>query len=873
MTQPTIGASSGASALDLASCDREPIHIPGSVQAHGALVVCSARDWVVGHVSENLGDILGVRASEALGRPIKSVFGEGGAHRLRNLLQYAQGATSGERFFGVSDDDWPTPFDLALRQQDGRIFIEIEKSGAERDQIEPMTLVKNVLERLQRASDLKSFCDLAARQMRLLTGYDRVMVYRFAEDGSGEVIAETRRDDLEPYLGLHYPASDIPSQARALYLKNRIRVIADVDGAASPMSPATDLAGLPIDMSYVGLRTVSPIHLQYLRNMGVRGSMSVSIVHGGRLWGLFACHHMTPRALPAEIRSACELFGDLFSLHIEAKERAAIRQAEREGRAQLDALTALLSPDVPLIDNLTTLQPQLGELLNADGVGFMIDGRAEAFGAAPSDAVFEALARRLDAAAGLEPFATHHLSSVVPEAAGGDVAGVLAVPISGAPRDYLLFFRRELARTVTWAGDPAKPAFAAAGADRLQPRRSFAAWTETVRGQSQAWTDAELAVAEALRISLLAMVARRAEFVANLRERAQERKDLLIAELSHRVKNMLALVRSLVRNGSETTDSVESFVNSLMGRIEAVAVAHDQATGQPSARVALRGLAQRELAPYDREGEPAAAIRGPEVRLAPEAAPVLSLVLHELATNAAKYGALSRQGGRVELEWSRAESGDLTLNWREQGGPPVASPTSRGFGSALIQRSIPYELSGEAEIRFEPTGLVARFLVPAVYVSEDEARAESVGAAQIRPDAPVDASPAPELALPEAFSVLVVEDNAIIALDLEDMLRGLGAGAVTVAGTVDEALQALSAGARIDIAILDVHLASGTSAPVAERLHARGAPFVFSTGYGDENAVLERYRDRLVVPKPYSSAAVKAALVRSFEALSSARAG
>lgn len=842
-------------ALDI--CAREPIHTPGSIQPHGCLVICSSPDWRVRHASQNLESFLGKSAAAALGRPAAELLGEQGVHAIRNLLHQAQISTSGERFFQVSTPDWSQNFDIALHRRSDRVSIELEPSAKARLGADPLSLVKNVMTRLQNAEDLAAFCNQAARQLKLITGFARVMVYRFAEDGSGEVIAEAKRPDMPPFLGLHYPATDIPPQARRLYEANPIRTIADVDAVQSPILPQTDEAGQPVDMSFIDLRSVSPIHLQYLRNMGVAASMSLSILRGGRLWGLFACHHDKPHVVGAEVRSACELFCQLFSLQIEAKERAEAYVAEREGRRAIDGLISQLPPDAALPEALSALRPVLAQLMDADGLALISTEGMALHGLTPRDPVLAELVRRLNSRGGAGAFATDHIADLVPEAQGDAAAGLLAVPISRMPRDYLIFFRRELARTVTWAGRPQKPATVE---EQLTPRRSFEAWTEVVRGRSRPWLRHEIDLAEALRVSLLEIVLRHVDHAESERRAAQERQEVLIAELNHRVKNLLALVRSLARGGQDPNQSLNEFIDGLLGRLEALAAAHDQATGEARASLDLAVLVNNELAPYARETGPHVALSGPNVAVEKRAIAVLSLVLHEMATNSAKYGALSVPAGALEIEWRVTAAGVLELAWRERGGPPVLTPERRGFGSTLIERTIPHELKGEAEIRYEPLGVTARFVIPADCVrplANDDA---SPGAAQATSSG---RSPRAR-ARPESFTALLVEDAAILALDFDDMLREAGASDVTLAGTVAEALEAIER-APPDVALLDVNLGDESSLQVARRLKELGRPFVFSTGYGEQQAVTEEFPDAPQLSKPFPARMLVAALDEAFQ--------
>ena len=831
-----------ADAVDLTNCDREAIHLLGGIQPVGALVVLTP-DWIVARVSANAEAWFGRTPDDLLGTNFARVVSAEGAHAIRNRLSVLRGDDAVERAFAVPLFGDARRYDVTAHLSDGRIILEVEPA-APTDDGGAGSLVRTLMQRLGRAPDFSGFGREAVRQMRALTGFDRVMLYRLHPDGSGEVIAETARSGMDPFLGLRYPATDIPKQARALYERNMLRLIADVGAAPVPVVPERDPEGRPLDLSMAVLRSVSPIHVEYLRNLGVVASMSVSVLRNGRLWGLFACHHDAPRHVTSERRTAAELFGQTFSLMLDGREREADRDYETGARRLHERIMAGMSSEASTFQNLSELTESIAELVPCDGVGVWVDGEATLHGATPTREEFSALVRFLNRAAVSAVYATNELGRHHEPARdhAERVAGVLAIPVSRSPRDYIVFFRREVARTVTWAGDPNKPVTAGPNGVRLTPRKSFAAWQEVVRGQSAAWTEAEVRVAESLRVTLLEVVLRLSDATDKLRRSAAERQELLIAELNHRVRNILGLIRGLVSQGRSDATTVEEFAGVLGGRVQALARAHDQITTDQWGPAPLRALVEAEAAAYlglraDRLG-----MTGPEVLLRPEAFSTLALVIHELMTNSAKYGALSDSRGRIALDWSFDPGGRLVIGWEESGGPPVKAPTRRGFGSTVIERSIPHDLKGEAAVEYRLAGLRARLVIPASFVEVAAPRA---------PGRPAASPAAPPRARLEG-DVLLVEDNMIIALDAEEMLGGLGARRVDVASDVTEALRIIAA-APPAFAVLDVNLGAETSFPVADRLRALGIPHVFATGYGEDAAFPPEHAGTPVVKKPYSA--------------------
>jgi light-regulated signal transduction histidine kinase (bacteriophytochrome) len=831
--------------VNLTNCDREPIHILGSVQPFGFLLAVNS-DWVVAHASATTLRYLGASAEDLLRKPLTQVLSGHAIHNIRGRLQIMRGADAVERMFGQPLVDGGEDFDLALHYSGRLLVIEAEPSHPE-ILIEAASAVRSMTTRISARPTFDEFCHEAARQVRALTEFDRVMVYRFAHDGAGEVIAESVRPGIGSFLGQRYPASDIPVQARALYERNWLRIIADIDAEVSPIIPPFSATGEPVDLSMSMLRAVSPIHIEYLRNMGVAASLSISILRDGKLWGLFACHHYAPKHVSYERRTAAELFGQLFSLTLESREREAETRRMAEARALHDRMMTAVVGAQPGADSLIPFLDDLCRLVHCDGLALWLDGRLTLRDATPSASDVHTLIQLLRDKDTHAVFATADISALLPAAADWSekAAGMMAVPLSRAPRDYLIFFRREEARTLVWGGKPEKPTKVGPLGDRLTPRKSFEAWQETVRGQSRPWTAVELSLAESMRASLLEIVFRLTDLADAERQRANQRQELLIAELNHRVRNILGLIRGLISQSQAGVGSVEEFAEVVGGRVQALARAHDQITRHQWGPGALSDLITAEAEAYLSTKAQRVRLTGAPTALAPEAFSILSLVIHELMTNSAKYGALCDQRGSVAIDWTRDAKGDLILDWRERDGPPVKPPTRRGFGSTIIEHSIPHDLNGEVALDYRPSGFQARIRIPGRYVTSEGA------AVVLRPprrsDAPVRA--------PE--QMLVLEDNMIIALDLEDMLNRLGVKMITVVSSVAQALEALAEGPP-PFSILDVNLGAETSFPVADALLAAGAPFAFGTGFGDSAAFPDRFRDIPVLQKPYSADSVAA---------------
>ena len=838
--------------VDLTNCDREPIHIPGSIQPHGCLLACDPGLTVIRRISANAPAMLGVEHGDLNASALDRALGPRAVHDIRNALARSSDPARPGLLLGYALREGGPVFDIAVHAHDGVAIIEFEPAPREPTG-SPLEIVRALISRLRGLSDVDRLSQAAARLLRGLLGYDRVMIYRFDADGSGKVISEAKRSGLESFLGQHFPASDIPLQARRLYVQNTLRVISDAACARVPIIPEIDAEGAPLDLSFAHLRSVSPIHCEYLRNMGVGASMSISILEGDRLWGLIACHHYERRALPMAQRVAAEMFGEFFTLHLGAVNSRRKLEMATQARRSLDDILRRISHHAGVSDFLQSRIGDFMQLMPCDGVGLWVDGAWSSRGAAPPGALAPALAAL--AAGGDERaiWSTDELSGVLPEAGPfhAEASGALAVPLSQLPRDYLFFFRKEVIQTIDWGGDPEKRYVSGPLGDRLTPRTSFAIWKQTVERRAAPWTDADLEIAEATRAALAETVLRQTELLADERSKSEIRQKILNEELNHRVKNILSLIKSLVSYPAESGLALEAYVNALRGRVQALAFAHDQVV-RGGEGGALRDLLHAELSPYRSAGE--IGLAGPIVGLDARAYSVMALILHELATNAAKYGPFAARPGRLDVVWSLTPDGDCELTWTESGGPPVAPPTRRGFGSVLMERSVPYDLGGEAEIDYRPSGVRARFLIPARYV---------VSVADRQPDP--DAAPAEAADASGALTglkLLVLEDQLLIALEVETMLAECGVAAVETASSVAEAERR---GARFapDAAVLDVNLGPDTSFAFAARLAEKGVPFVFATGYGDPRAIPPAFAGVPVVRKPYDRAGLAEALARA----------
>jgi diguanylate cyclase (GGDEF)-like protein len=497
-------------AIDLTTCDREPIHLSGAIQPHGVLLTIREVGMSVERASANTRLHLGIDPADILGAPLAKTLGLPVADRLRDALADVRASGTEPLLCHLVNG---RSYDLTWHRQAGVVVIELEPTTADAP-VSMSTVFRDVqhsMETLQVTEGVQALCDAAAREVKHLTGYDRVMVYRFHPDEHGEVVAEQCEPEQEPFLGLNYPASDIPRQARKLYLLNHLRVIADVAYRPVPLLALSDMDAVGLDLSLSGLRSVSPIHLAYLTNMGVGATLTISLMHGTRLWGMLACHHRAPKRIDAQVRAACRVLGQVFSLQLVAQENQE-RHAYRVQLAEIEVqLVSRMSAAESLADALLASNPLPLQLTAADSIVARIDGQLISSGAAPPAAAVEALITRL--CAGDEPSALvcedlpHRFPELAPYAA--TASGVIAVPLSAGYEDFILWFRGEQVRQLAWAGDPDK-AMSAKEPDpsgvtafpTLSPRLSFESWAQEVRGRCEPWQAAEVETARGLAASI-----------------------------------------------------------------------------------------------------------------------------------------------------------------------------------------------------------------------------------------------------------------------------------------------------------------------------------------------------------------------------------
>lgn len=581
--------------VDLNNCASEPIHIPGSIQPHGVLFALDPLELSVVQWSANAPQWMERAESDLTKLVLAEFVDEKTLSRIKRLVEQdlsavmvplmttLRGKVSGPSEIGTyKETSNPEGFYLGTAHlHDGVLILEFEKrpthqvlihSSVEEGTESITRCVQRATARLHACRSQRELFQSLAEEVRYLTGYDRVMIYRFMPDQHGIVEGEALREGLDSYLGLHYPATDIPPQARRLYSLNLIRVIADLNVEPVPIEPqACPLTGRPLDLTYSSFRSVSPIHIEYLRNMGVAASMSISIVNEGQLWGLIACHHYQPRNLSLEIRAACELLGSLAGSYVVTREISDEIHLQNARQLALADALRIVARDETIHHGIERMSGRLRSVVDAQGVAVCWHDEVLLEGQTPPESVVGELRDWIRTIEKSSVWSTDQLSARLRdeprppidfsspkstinrystiEQLVNTASGILVLQFGTDQAEMLIFFRPQYVTEVQWGGNPDKTTEVTADGLRLSPRKSFALWTQTVRAQSRPWSRIDQNLATEMHAGLLRLLAQRSAELLRINEqllRVNSDLDSFAYAASHDLKEPLRTINQTV---------------------------------------------------------------------------------------------------------------------------------------------------------------------------------------------------------------------------------------------------------------------------------------------------------------------------------------
>ena len=566
----------------LAALKQPTINNLTKIQSHGVVLVLDPDDLTVLQTSTNTVDEFAIDPRNVIGKSLDEILDPFQVEQFKSrLTEEKLDFINPVKIWVHRDGDDYNVFDAVFhRSKEGFLILELEPALTQENIpfLSFYHLARASINQLELTAELPEFCQVIVREVRKVTGFDRVMLYRFDDDGHGEVVAEEKCDEMEPYLGLHYPESDIPKTARQMVLSNWIRVIPDTAAPAVDLYPAKNpVTQQPTDLTYSILRSAYPCHLDYLHIMCVGASLTISLMKDYKLGGLIACHHRTPKYVPYELRKACEFLGRVIFSEIATREEVADHaQRIRTANVQSDLIDAMSQANY-FVEGLVGDQASLLELVGATGAAVYFGNQWTLVGRTPAEDELNYLAQWLKKHLEDEIFYTESLPLVYSDAQQfKDVAsGLLAIPIS--KRSYVLWFRPEVIQTVNWGGDP-NNAYAVEDSEdglRLSPRQSFALWKETVQCKSLPWKGLEIKAALELRKAIVNVVLRQAEELALLaqdleRSNAELKKFAYVA--SHDLQEPLNQVANFVqllemRYSEELDQDAKEFINYAVGGV------------------------------------------------------------------------------------------------------------------------------------------------------------------------------------------------------------------------------------------------------------------------------------------------------------------
>ncbi|NHN90538.1 HWE histidine kinase domain-containing protein [Acetobacter sicerae] len=823
------------------------------LQARGCLLCFDTHTLLLRRYSVNAPAFLS-QPDMALGDTFVQCTAEVAARAILDGLKENQITGRPALLFNLPIGSQPIACDIAVHVSGDDLVIECTPPGSPQLTGSLIRHLRSAIDRLRENNELLSLCQAAVVQMRMIVDYDHVMLCRFAQHGLAEVMADDCSPELAHLAGQYISHAGLPDALRQLYLRSLIRVIENVSSEAIEIRSEARLA--PLDLSLVMMRASSGDRQAYMKACGIEATMLLALVVDGALWGMLIGRNYTPKNVTMDERAVAKMFSEYVALQITANVRASRLQVTQKTYAAIQGFVhdAASATDIPAY--IRAHVADLTSQVECDGVAVWIDGHPAVHGFEIQHESMSELVRWSGSYKGgiVQIWDTVSLirdaASLVPHLP--DIAGMMVVPLTAQPGDYLYFFRKEKVRIVNRAPEP--------GETPTVPYGKGGFCQDRVHDCSATWTVEDEEAAEELRAALIEATGAYYQALLEQRSQAEARQRLLNDELTHRVKNILSVVQSVVGRSIVEERSQKDSIQRLRDRIKALAVAHDQIVSANSGGY-LYALLEAELTPYSIRPD-AITVTGPDLWMPGKALSVMTLLFHELATNAAKYGSLSCERGHLAISWKFNEAHQTwDILWKESGGPTVSEPTHLGFGSMLLSRALTHELGGMAERTFCPEGVNIRLSVPARFVNEaPELNRKPWSLTCHNSHVPAEDQKR-DIDLRNAH-VLIVEDQMLIAMEIEDILADHGVTGICTAATASEAKK-LILSSTLHVAVLDINLGEENVLEVAAILRKKNVPFIFTTGYTGHDMIPAEFSDVPVIHKPYTASV----LIRNLQAV------
>ncbi|GAA3634059.1 HWE histidine kinase domain-containing protein [Flavivirga jejuensis] len=824
-----IQNSKASEAKALEECNNEPIEFPGIIQSYGALVAFNFNSLAITYASENLNDYFDFEVDNLFNLSIRDLFDRESFHAISNIASHKSTYQQREQAKIIVLKEQKV--DISLFRVDENVVIEITPIIESVEVFKINAHLKWTLDTIKKLENVNAILNQSVIALRNITQFDRVKAYKFHPDNSGEVIAEFNSGRMDSYLGLHFPAFDIPPKAREIFLKTPIRHIHNTSDAGVKLKSANKTLK-PLNLTLGILRGNSPIHGQYLKNMQVSSTLTLPIIIKGKLWGLFALHNQDVKQLSSEVTYSLELIGQIAGTILEQKIEQKVEKKINKLHLEGEEFITLNQNPIYLQMFWEDYADKLKSLIKCDGVAYQIDKKVLLHGDCPTKNAIDAIATNFSDVKTNNIFYSNNLSELQIKNLD-HCRGVLALRIHvNNPKICIYFFRNEIKKNILWAGNPKKDLVFEKEKVRLHPRSSFNEFCDLSKEQSKIWDSETLTLAEIAVTTFQKAV--------HAEKATTERFKIVIRELNHRIRNILALVRSISKQTINDIDSIDDYANSLEHRILALAKANSLLTENSYTSVELKNLFERIIKPLCNNPENII-LEGSGVKITSEIISMMVLIVHELTTNAIKYGSLSTQKGKVRIMWKTNSEG-LTIEWKELDGPQIKAPNKTGFGTTIIENAINYEFAGSSKVEFQKDGLYVKFQIPKNLIGESK---DSIFVLeQVQQAIPIKK--------PKKYKVInafILEDDFIIAQDIKQVISGPKVNKIDAFSNQKQALKSLE-DTHYDLAFLDVNLKKETCMKVAFECEKRGVSFYYITGYGNSFLEESTFPKAPVILKP-----------------------